>query len=240
VLEAVVPLLVTHGSSLPGGGVRAQPETGPTPSAATTRSARNRSPRSTPGWRRTGGCRPGSSCGAGAESTFGGAPDGRIIDVDPPELFAFSWGTGHLRREIRPDGAGSVLVLHHAFDDHHGAASFASGWSACVEGLGRLLAGETVAPATDMTARHEEYVAEFDLDRPEIDGDTVRVERQLVGPEAAAREVLGDETDGWRVALTRTVPDGWIGRTDRARGARGRRAPRPLARGSRAPGGPVR
>jgi hypothetical protein len=50
---------------------------------------------------------------AGAEITFGGAPDGRIIDVDPPELFAFSWGTDHLRREIRPDGAGSVLVLHH-------------------------------------------------------------------------------------------------------------------------------
>ena len=45
---------------------------------------------------------------AGAEITFGGAPDGRIIDVDPPELFAFSWGTDHLRREIRPDDAGSV------------------------------------------------------------------------------------------------------------------------------------
>jgi uncharacterized protein YndB with AHSA1/START domain len=155
---------------------------------------------------------------AGAEITFGGAPDGRITDVEPPELFAFSWGTDHLRWEIRPDGTGSVLVLHHAFDDHHGAASFASGWSACVEGLGQLLAGETVAPTTEMTGRHEEYVAEFDLDRPEIDGDTVRVERQLVGPEAAAREVLGDETDGWeflpgtghgaRAVLTRTVPDG--------------------------------
>ncbi|WP_297501611.1 hypothetical protein [Pseudonocardia sp.] len=191
---------------------------------------------------------------AGAEITFGGAPDGRIIDVDPPELFAFSWGTDHLRREIRPDGAGSVLVLHHAFDDHHGAASFASGWSACVEGLGRLLAGETVAPTTDMTARHEEYVAEFDLDRPEIDGDTVRVERQLVGPEAAAREVLGDETDGWeflpgtghgtRVALTRTVPDGGSAersaRTSRASPTRSRlpraRGPRTLTTTSREPG----
>jgi hypothetical protein len=116
---------------------------------------------------------------------------GVVTALDPPRLFAFSWGdSDHLRWEVHPVDGGSLLVLHHAFTDRYGAASFATGWSACVEGLAQVLAGEEPAPTVDMTARHEEYVREFDLDAPVVEGDTVRIERQLTAPADAARPLL--------------------------------------------------
>jgi uncharacterized protein YndB with AHSA1/START domain len=128
----------------------------------------------------------------GGEIVFDdGATRGVVTDLHPPRLFAFSWGdSDHLRWEVHPVDGGSLLVLHHAFTDHHGAASFATGWSACVEALAQALAGEDPAPTVDMTARHEEYVREFALDAPVIEGDTVRVERQLTAPADAARALL--------------------------------------------------
>lgn len=128
----------------------------------------------------------------GGEIVFDdGDTRGVVTDLDPPRLFAFSWGdTDHLRWEVHPADGGSLLVLHHAFTDRYGAASFATGWSACVECLSQVLAGEDPAPTVDMTARHEEYVREFGLDEPVVDGDTVRVERQLTAPADAAQPLL--------------------------------------------------
>ncbi|WP_433502266.1 SRPBCC family protein [Pseudonocardia halophobica] len=128
----------------------------------------------------------------GGEIVFDdGDTRGVVTDLDPPRLFAFSWGdTDHLRWEVHPADDGSLLVLHHAFTDRYGAASFATGWSACIEGLSQVLAGQDPAPSVDMTARHEEYVREFALDEPVLDGDTVRVERQLTASAEAARPLL--------------------------------------------------
>ncbi|GAA4695602.1 SRPBCC family protein [Pseudonocardia yuanmonensis] len=142
----------------------------------------------------------------GGEIVFDdGDTRGVVTALDPPRLFAFSWGdSDHLRWEVHPADDGSVLVLHHAFSDHYGAASFATGWSACVEGLSQVLAGEEPAPTVDMTARHEEYVHEFDLDAPVTEGDTIRIERQLTAPADAARPlldppVLGGGTVRWEL-----------------------------------------
>ncbi|GAA1856133.1 SRPBCC family protein [Pseudonocardia ailaonensis] len=126
----------------------------------------------------------------GGEILFdGGDTRGRVTALEPPHVLAFTWGDDdHLRWEVRPDGPGTVLVLHHAFTDHHGAASFATGWSACVGALAESL-GSTARPV-DMVARHEEYVREFDLDAPVLDGGRVRIERQLTAPADRVRPLL--------------------------------------------------
>jgi hypothetical protein len=77
-------------------------------------------------------------------------------------------------------------VLVHTFDDHYGAASFASGWSACVTGLGQVLDGRPVEPAGRHVAEHEAFVVAFGLDEgirsDGPDGWRVRFERQLTVP----------------------------------------------------------
>src|SRR5690349_12520467 len=60
---------------------------------------------------------------------------GRVTDLDPPHVFAFTWEDDHLRFELAPDGDGTVLRLVHTFGDTFGAPSFASGWDACLASL---------------------------------------------------------------------------------------------------------
>ena len=105
-------------------------------------------------------------------------------------MLAFTWGTDRLTFELSPAGEGTAFALTHSFDDRAGAASFATGWEMCLGGLRQVLAGEPL-PAPDRgVARHEELVAEFGLDQPEISDDrgrwTVRYERQLTCPAQVA------------------------------------------------------
>ena len=132
----------------------------------------------------------------GGEIVFDdGAMRGVVTALDPPRLFAFSWGDeDHLRWEVRPADGGSLLVLHHAFADRFGAASFATGWTACVEGLTHMLSGQDPVPTFDTTARHEQYVRQFDLDAPSVADDTIRIERQLTAPAEVARPLLEPAT----------------------------------------------
>jgi uncharacterized protein YndB with AHSA1/START domain len=156
---------------------------------------------------------------------FGFGPDGTITDLDPPALFAFTWGDDHLRWEIHPDGAGSRLLLVHTFDDHAGAASFAAGWNQCIAGLALTLDGRPGAdPGIDHVAMHERYVTELGLaggaaeSTPE--GWRVRFERQLTRPAEVVWPVLADAppwADAGRVVvreelavLEHTVPDGRV------------------------------
>ena len=108
---------------------------------------------------------------------------GTVQELDPPRLLAFSWGGDRLTFELTPAGDGTSFRLTHTFDDRAGAPSFATGWELCLVGLRHVLAGEPVPPAGRGVARHEELVAEFGLDRPQIveDGDrwVARFERQL-------------------------------------------------------------
>lgn len=112
--------------------------------------------------------------------------DGRIEALDPPRLLAFTWGGDLLTFELAAVGEGTSFALTHSFDDRAGAASFATGWEMCLEGLRHLLAGQPLPAPERGVARHEELVGEFELDRPEIgEGGgrwTVRYERQLTCP----------------------------------------------------------
>jgi uncharacterized protein YndB with AHSA1/START domain len=125
-------------------------------------------------------------------SAFAGdaAADGKIEELDPPRLLAFTWGTDRLRFELAGTDGGTAFTLTHSFDDRAGAASFATGWEMCLAGLRQVLAEEPL-PAPDRgVARHEELVAAFGLDQPESTEDgnrwTVRWERQLTCPARVA------------------------------------------------------
>ncbi len=129
--------------------------------------------------------RPG---GAMRFSAFEGDPGatGRVEAVDAPRRLTFTWGADRLTFELVPDGDGTVFTLTHAFDDHYGAASYATGWDHCLTGLRGVLTGEPPPPPDRGIARHEQLVHEFGLDRPEVTESggrwTVRVERQLTCP----------------------------------------------------------
>jgi len=137
----------------------------------------------------------------GGTVTFGFGPDGTVTDVDPPRLVGFTWGDDHLRFELEPDGAATVLHLVHTFADRGGAASFAAGWETCLAALALDLDGRPVDEhGIDHNALHEQYLAEFALDEPAVralpDGWQVRVERQLVRPAEVAAPLLPASGDG--------------------------------------------
>lgn len=104
--------------------------------------------------------------------------------------------------ELEPDGDGTRFALTHTFDDRAGAASFATGWEACLAGLRHVLAEEPLPPPDRAIARHEALVHEFGLDRPDVtDADgrwTVRYERQLTCPAEIAWDLWfgTDQTTG--------------------------------------------
>ncbi|GAA2294860.1 SRPBCC family protein [Streptomyces violaceusniger] len=126
--------------------------------------------------------------------------DGVVTELDPPHVFAFTWGEDELRWELRPEGEGCVLTLTHTFGDRFGAASFASGWHACITGLAALLGDEEVVH-DDIAELHERYVEAFGLaegtvETTEDGGWRLRFERQLVRPaETAWRALTGPAAD---------------------------------------------
>ena len=167
-------------------------------------------------------------------------------------MLAFRWGTDRLTFELQPDGDGTTFALTHAFDDRYGAASFATGWEICLDGLRSVLADEPL-PAPDRgIARHEELVHEFGLDQPEVTESagrwTVRFERQLTCPADVAWDMwfgkdrdTGEQREAPAVGEPLTpymAPDVVIGTitevvTPRGAGVRRRHRHR-RARGSRA------
>jgi uncharacterized protein YndB with AHSA1/START domain len=147
----------------------------------------------------------------GGRVRFGFVGDGTVTDLEPPRLFAYTWEDDHLRWELVPDGAGTVLVLVHTFDDRAGAASFGTGWHTCLLALAGLLAGAPGEPDLDHRALHERYIEQFGLDAGTVedtpDGWRVRVERQLVQPAEAAWPLLVDGVPAAATVVTAQEPD---------------------------------
>lgn len=137
----------------------------------------------------------------GGELRFSDDPDlppgttGRVTDLDPPRLFAFTWEDDHIRLELEPRDGGTLLRLVHTFGDTYGAASFASGWDSCLADLGADLDGREPPGRRPSAEDHERYLLLFGLDEGEVgqvDGAwRVRFERQLATPEPAVRDVAG-------------------------------------------------
>lgn len=128
------------------------------------------------------------------------AMTGRVLEVDPPRVLAYTWDSDVLRWELVPDGAGCVLVLEHTFDDRPDAASFAAGWQTCFDALDAALAGAAdadAAPTDRWQLRHEHWVAALGLDagwtEQAADGrTTVRFARPLTAPQAEVKPLLDE------------------------------------------------
>ena len=61
---------------------------------------------------------------------------GRVLELDPPHVFAFLWGTDVLRLELAPDGDGTRLTLTQQLGSADEAARNAAGWHVCLDKLG--------------------------------------------------------------------------------------------------------
>ncbi|GAA5174098.1 hypothetical protein GCM10023321_77220 [Pseudonocardia eucalypti] len=148
-----------------------------------------------------------------AEKGEGQTLSGKITELDPPRVIAYTWEEDHLRWEVRPSDGGSLLVLTHTVADHYGSASFATGWHACIDGMLDVLAGRPVADPdrAAMDAGHERFIGVLGLDAGTVDntgeGWRVRFERQLVRPaEAAWAALVGPSVP----VVGGPVPDGCL------------------------------
>ncbi|SHN43487.1 SRPBCC family protein [Cryptosporangium aurantiacum] len=123
--------------------------------------------------------------------------DGQVVAFEPERVFAFTWEEDVLRWELAPDGEGSLLTLVHTFDDGPGAASFATGWVACIDVLDASLDGRpTAEPSAGWTAAtHDHYLDAFGLREGVTEttpggGWRVRFVRQLTKPVGTVWERL--------------------------------------------------
>ena len=87
--------------------------------------------------------------------------EGEVTALDEPRLLEYTWGESVLRFELRPDGAGCVLVFTHAFDTPAEAAKFAAGWHLCLDGLQARLDGAPAPSPDGWGGHHERYVRSF-------------------------------------------------------------------------------
>jgi uncharacterized protein YndB with AHSA1/START domain len=99
----------------------------------------------------------------GAAITFPFAPEtidmtltGEVLEVDEPNLLAFTWGEDTLRFELSAEGDGTRLVLIDELPPD-AAARNAAGWERCLDRLAGL------EPARDgWRPRFERYAAAFE------------------------------------------------------------------------------
>lgn len=144
--------------------------------------------------------------------------DAVITDVEQPQVFAFSnrapkemtrESTDLIHFELRQDDLGCLLIFTQIFDDRPAAASYATGWTGCLDGLDALLNGEPSPIGNrDPVATHEHYISEFGLgngtQQVTEQGWTVRFDRQYMGlsPDAAWEAL----TAGERTEINGPVP----------------------------------
>ncbi|CCH33889.1 SRPBCC family protein [Actinosynnema sp. NPDC047251] len=105
---------------------------------------------------------------------------GEVLELDPPNVFAFRWNSDVLRFELRPHDEGCLLVFTHALDAEPAAGRTAAGWDTCLTALDASLDGRTAEPPTDWLGPMERYVRAFGLDRGRVEDGLVRFVRDLV------------------------------------------------------------
>lgn len=129
--------------------------------------------------------------GAEMRFTFEGvdAPThGRILELDPPKVYAFRWNQDVLRFELLPDGPGCRLVFTHTLGGGWAgrltAGRTAAGWDVCLTALLAGLDGEPTAPPSGWADRVGAYVEVFGLAEGETrrsgDDHLVRFARDLM------------------------------------------------------------
>ncbi len=87
--------------------------------------------------------------------------DGRVIACEPNAVLEFEWGPDdHLRFELQPDGAGTILTFTDVFTPLGKAARDAAGWHSCFDALTAYLDGAKV-PEGRWADVHPAYVERF-------------------------------------------------------------------------------
>ncbi|NMO15308.1 hypothetical protein HPC49_53300 [Pyxidicoccus fallax] len=106
---------------------------------------------------------------AGAELRFffeeGEPSTGKISVFDPPRLLEYTWEGDRLRWELRPEGAGCLLVFTTIPGDRANVARDATGWHICLDNLEAGLDGNPAAAFDKerFSALNAEYAARFGL-----------------------------------------------------------------------------
>ena len=93
-----------------------------------------------------------------------------VLEADPPHRLLATWFGDELRFELRPQGAGCILVFTHAFADRDVSARTAAGWDRCFARLEALFAGQPMDEPTALELWpevHERYAERFGVN-PEI------------------------------------------------------------------------
>jgi uncharacterized protein YndB with AHSA1/START domain len=90
------------------------------------------------------------------------ALEGEVVELEPPRLFAFTWGDDVLRIELDAVDDGSLLRFTCVFDERERAARDAAGWHVCLQRLQEHLGGaRTPSPSSQATpdwrALYEDY-----------------------------------------------------------------------------------
>jgi uncharacterized protein YndB with AHSA1/START domain len=90
--------------------------------------------------------------------------DGEVLELDPPNTFAFRWGKDLLRFELAAQDGGTRLVLLHALveEGRDAAAKTAAGWHVCLDGLEDVLAGRPApqgGPTPEWREHYDAYIA---------------------------------------------------------------------------------
>jgi uncharacterized protein YndB with AHSA1/START domain len=96
-----------------------------------------------------------------------GGQTGRVTELDPPHVIAWTFGGDLFRFALQAKGAGCSLEFTHVFDDAKGAAQTAAGWECYFDRLDAQLAGEDLSEESahePVGERHERYAARFGLD----------------------------------------------------------------------------
>ncbi|HEX8855491.1 MAG TPA: SRPBCC family protein [Thermoleophilaceae bacterium] len=90
--------------------------------------------------------------------------DGEIRELEPPRLFAFTWGDEMLRFELDPEDGGRACRLRftHFLSERDKAARDAAGWQVCFDRLDEsLAAGGAGAANTGVTPAWREYYERY-------------------------------------------------------------------------------
>jgi uncharacterized protein YndB with AHSA1/START domain len=120
---------------------------------------------------------------------------GEIVECEPPNVLAWTWGEERFRFELRAEGEGCVLTFTHVFDDRALGAQHAAGWETYFARLDAHLAGDFLSeheahePVADL---HERYAERFRLD-PEV-GRRMIAKIRDQGVEAVQREATRSTT----------------------------------------------
>ncbi|MGA2527863.1 MAG: SRPBCC family protein [Acidimicrobiales bacterium] len=154
------------------------------------------------------------------------ASQGTVTELDPPRVFAFTWGKDLLRFELHEEAGGCMLVFTHSFENRASAPRSAAGWSICLSRLVALLddAKAEGEKWQEYFARYNDELGSDGTFKRDNDTAVVRFERLLDHKVARAwdaitkpaeladwlAEVQIDPRQGGRVEMRFANPPGYL------------------------------